>query len=749
MAPRLPAPFPTKEAVLAFIRNSPVPVGKREVARAFKLSGSADRERLKLLMKELEAEGTVERGHGRRVAPPAALPEVAALEVSAIDLDGELSARPLVWTGDGEPPRIFLVPERSGLSALGIGDRLLARLSRINDRLYEARFIRRIEGSVGRILGVYRVSAEGGRIVPTDRRNRTEFVVLPANDGDAEPGELVLADVLPATRLGLPQARVVERLGSTAEPRAVSLIAIHGQGLPTVFDPAALRQAERATIPPLQDRIDLRPIPLVTIDGADARDFDDAVWAEPDTDPTNPGGWHLIVAIADVAWYVRAGSALDLAARGRGNSVYFPDRVVPMLPEALSNGLCSLRPGEDRACLGFHLWVGRDGRPRRHAVFRGLMRSAARLTYEQLQAAQDGFPDETTASLTEPVIAPLYGAFRSLWQARQRRGTLDLDIPERKIRLDEAGRVAEIAPRQRLDSHKLIEEFMIAANVAAAETLEAKGAPCLYRVHDQPSMDKMEALRDFLHGLGYPLPKGQALKPDQFTRILTMAEGRPESALVSEIILRSQAQAAYAPDNIGHFGLALARYAHFTSPIRRYADLVVHRSLIRACGLGEGGLDDAEAARLNDTGEHVSKTERRSAAAERDAVDRYTAAFLADRVGATFSGRISGVSRFGLFVRLDESGADGLVPASTLPDDQYEHDEAGHALVGRREGRVFRLAAPVKVELAEADPLTGSTLFRLLTAEGAEITGIGGRTPASRHSGGGPKRGRGRAATSR
>lgn len=749
MAPRLPAPFPTKEAVLAFIRNSPVPVGKREVARAFKLSGSADRERLKLLMKALEADGAVERGHGRRVAPPAALPEVAALEVSAIDLDGELCARPLVWTGEGDPPRVFVVPERSGASALGIGDRLLARLSRINDRLYEARFIRRIEGSAGRILGVYRVSADGGRIVPTDRRNRTEFVVLPANDGDAEPGELVLADVLPATRLGMPQARVVERLGSTAEPRAVSLIAIHGQGLPTVFEPAALRQAERATVPPLRDRTDLRSIPLVTIDGSDAHDFDDAVWAEPDTDPANPGGWHVIVAIADVAWYVRPGSALDLAARERGNSVYFPDRVIPMLPEALSNGLCSLRPDEDRACLGFHLWIGRTGTLRRHAVFRGLMRSAARLTYEQVQAAQDGSADETTEPLLEPVIAPLYRAFRSLWEARQRRGTLELDIPERKIRLNETGRVAEIAPRRRLDSHRLIEEFMIAANVAAAETLEAKGAPCLYRVHDQPSMDKMEALRDFLHGLGYPLPKGQPLKPEHFTRILARAEGRPESALISEIILRSQAQAAYAPDNIGHFGLALDRYAHFTSPIRRYADLVVHRSLIRACGLGEGGQDEAEAARLRDTGEHVSATERRAASAERDAIDRYTAAFLADRVGAIFSGRISGVSRFGLFVRLDESGADGLVPASTLPDDQYEHDEAGHALVGRREGRIFRLAAPVKVELAEADPLTGSTLFRLLSADGAEIAGIASGTPAGWHLRGRSKRGRGRAATSR
>ncbi|WP_448187286.1 ribonuclease R [Azospirillum sp. sgz301742] len=724
--------FPTKDAVLAFIRQSTVPVGKREIARAFKLGGSADRQRLKDLLKDLEADGAVERGRGRRMAPPQSLPEIAVLEVTGVDPDGEVLARPLTWTGEGSPPRIFMMPEKKGHPALAEGDRVLAKLSRINDRLYEARTIRRIEGTTGRVLGVYRLGPDGGRIVPTDRRNKSELLVLPVNAGGADEGDLVLVEVLPATRLGLAQARVVERIGPTAEPRTVSLIAIHTHGLPTDFPHAAEREAERAKVPPLGDREDLRDTPLVTIDGADARDFDDAVYAEPDADPTNPGGWHLIVAIADVAYYVRPGSALDRAAFERGNSCYFPDRVVPMLPEALSNDLCSLRPQEDRGCLAAHLWIGADGSLRRHRFARGLMCSAARLTYEQVQAARDGRPDDTTEHLMEPVIAPLYAAYACLSAARERRGTLDLDLPERRVRLDDAGRVAGIAVRERFDSHRLIEEFMICANVAAAESLEAAGVPCLYRVHDQPSPDKLEALREFLDGIGYSFAKGQVLTPAHFTRILQKAAGTPEAPLVSEVVLRAQAQAVYAPENLGHFGLALRRYAHFTSPIRRYADLVVHRALIRAHGLGVGVLDDEAVARMADTAEHISLTERRAAAAERDAIDRFTASFLSTRIGATFSGRITGVTRFGLFVRLDESGADGLIPASTLPDDRYDHVEHQHALVGQRWGRVYRLGAPVKVALKEADPLTGSTLFALLDPDGADLPWLSGNSP-SRH----------------
>ena len=718
-----PAAFPSRDEILAFIRNSPVPVGKREIAREFRLRGD-DRIALKELLRDLESEGAVERDRARRLAPPAALPAVGVLEVVEIDTDGEVLARPVAWTSDEPPPKIYMQPERRGHPALLPGDRVLAQLSRQKDRVYAGRTIRKLEKhGTARVLGIYEMTPDGARLRPTDKRQRTEFLVTPAHSGDAENGELVVAEVLPSSRFGLKQAKVVERLGDMANPRSISLIAIHSQDLPTVFSEAALEEAGRAEPPTLEGRTDLRDIPLVTIDGADARDFDDAVWAEPD--PEVPGGWHALVAIADVAFYVRPGRPLDRAAFQRGNSAYFPDRVVPMLPEALSNDLCSLRPGEDRACLAVHLWIDARGELTRHRFVRGLMRSAARLTYEQVQAARDGAPDDDAGPLLGPVIVPLYGAFRTLNAARERRGTLELDLPERQVRLDERGGVVAITPRKRLDSHRLIEEFMICANVAAAEALEARGAPCLYRIHDQPSMDKLESLREFLHGMGHKLAQG-ALKPSDFTGILDRVRGRPEAAVISEVILRSQAQASYDPENIGHFGLALRRYAHFTSPIRRYADLVVHRALIRAYGLGPGGLDDAEAARMTEIAEHISSTERRAALAERDAVDRFTAAFLAERVGATFSGRITGVTRFGLFVELDETGADGLVPVSSLPDDQYEHQERSHALVGRRSGRSYRLGAPVKVKLVEADPVLGSTLFALLEDDGTDLPWLRG-----------------------
>ncbi|HYC04235.1 MAG TPA: ribonuclease R [Azospirillaceae bacterium] len=712
--PKKDNPFPTKEQILEFIRESPVPVGKREIAKAFHISGD-HRVQLKEILRELEEEGGIEKGNRRSISVPKALPEVAVLLVTDIDPDGETLARPATWNSEEEPPRIFMQPEKRGQGALAPGDRVLAKLFRQSDDTYEARTIRKLDGTgQARIVGVFQFGRDGGRIKPTDRREKHEYAVAPANQGGATAGDLVVAELLPANRMGLKQVRVVEVIGSMEEPRAVSLIAIHQNGIPTVFPKAAIDEAERAEEPTLEGRTDLRDFPLVTIDGADARDFDDAVFAERDTDPNNEGGWHLLVAIADVSFYVRPGSALDRSAFDRGNSCYFPDRVVPMLPENLSNELCSLKPQVNRACLAVHMWIDRDGNLKRHKFVRGLMRSVARLTYEQVQAARDGAPDETTGPLMERVIEPLYGAFETLLRAREKRGTLELDLPERQVKLSPEGKIVSITVRARYDSHRLIEEFMIAANVAAAEALEKKSAPVMYRLHAEPARDKLDALREFLGSMGYNLAKGQVIRPAAFTQILAKAADTPEAHLVNTVILRSQAQAVYGPENIGHFGLALSRYAHFTSPIRRYADLVVHRSLVRAYGLGPGGLDEEEAGRLEQIGEHISATERRAATAERDAIDRYVAAYLADRVGATFSGRIGGVTRFGLFITLDETGADGLVPISTLPQDFYDHDEKSHALVGRRWGRVYRLGTPVKVRLAEADPISGSMVFELL-----------------------------------
>ena len=533
-------------------------------------------------------------------------------------------------------------------------------------------------------------------------------------------GDLVVAEKLPPGA-GYPRSknpvRIVKLLGKKDDPRLISLIAIHSHGIPTEFPKTALKEAEGMEEPDLSGgREDLRAIPLITIDGADARDFDDAVFAEPDVNPNNEGGWHLLVAIADVSFYVRPHSALDKTALERGNSTYFADRVVPMLPERLSNDLCSLKPKVNRACLACHLWIDKNGRLVAHKFIRGLMRSAERLTYEEVDAAHKGYPDDKTGPLLETVIKPLYKAYSILKRAREIRGALEIDLPERKALINDKGIVTAIVPRHRLESHQLIEEFMILANVATAEALEKKEAPCIYRIHDSPSFDRLENTRGLLKEMGYSLPKAEHLQPKNINHILHLSADKPDKELIHTLLLRTQSQAIYSPDNIGHFGLALEKYAHFTSPIRRYADLVVHRALVRAFGLGVGGLEDAENEALHEIAEHISQTERRSMVAERDVMDRFTAQYLSVNVGRDFPGKISGVTHFGLFVSLDESGADGLVPMRSLPRDYYVHDEKRHALIGKNTGRSYRLAQRVVVRLVEADPLRGSTVFEMADA---------------------------------
>ncbi|HUK61649.1 MAG TPA: ribonuclease R [Stellaceae bacterium] len=656
--------------------------------------------------------GTRNRPSDTSGAPPR-LPEIGVLAITEIDLDGEMHGRPLSWHEAVAAPDIPVFAE-PGAPALAVGERAVVRF-RHGAEGWEARIVRAItEEKRDRVLGVFRRHREGGRIEPTDRKVRNEFLVARGADLGAADGEVVLAEILPQRRFGLPETKIVERIGDSTSPRAFSLIAIHAHGIPTTFPQAALDLATAARPVAHGSRTDLRGHPLVTIDGPDARDFDDAVWAEPDREAQ--GGWHALVAIADVAWYVRPGDALDHAARERGNSVYFPDRVVPMLPEELSNELCSLKPGVDRACVAAHLWIDAAGNLTRHRFVRGLMRSAARLTYEEAQTAIDDSPSAQTRDLVEPVLRPLYGVFRALAAARKKRGTLDLDLPERQILLDPGGRVARVETRQRLDSHRLIEELMIAANVAAAEALERLRQPCMYRVHDVPDPAKLAALREFLDSLGIAglrLAKGQAVRPHHFNTILAKAAGTPYETLVHQLVLRSQAQAVYSPNNLGHFGLGLRRYAHFTSPIRRYSDLLVHRALIAGEKFGAGALPPVTIEAMTAAGEHISMTERRAAAAERSASDRYLAAFLAERVGARFVARISGVTRAGLFVTLHETGADGLIPMRSLPGDFYVHDEAHHRLVGRRTRRTFTLGDLVNVRLAEANAVTASLLFAL------------------------------------
>src|SRR5580658_901135 len=627
--------------------------------------------------------------------------------ITGTDSDGDPVGRPDPWDPtNGRAPLIRMMAEKPGQPGLAPGDRVLARLRPTGPGKYQGRTISRASETPSRILGVYRPGHPDGRIIPTDRRAKAEWTVPHGQSTGAEAGEIVLAEPLAHHRLGLKPARIIERLGKLGDARSISLIAIHTHDIPVAFPADALAEASDAKGVDHTHREDLRHIPLITIDGEDARDFDDAVFAEPDS-----AGFRLIVAIADVAWYVRPGSALDRSARTRGNSVYFPDRVVPMLPEQLSNHWCSLRPEEDRGCLFVEMRIDRTGRKLSHRFGRGLMRSAARLTYEQVQHAVD------TDGALRVNPRPLYDAYRALLDARIARGTLDLDLPERKVVLSPEGEVLNVAPRPRLDSHRLIEEFMVLANVAAAEELERLGRPCMYRVHAPPSDEKLAALRGFLHGLGISLPPGDQVHPRDLDRILRKVAGTPEAQVVNEVMLRSQSQAAYSPDNIGHFGLALTRYAHFTSPIRRYADLLVHRSLIAGLRLGPGGLADNEVAAFPDTATHITSTERRAALAERDAIDRYLAAFMADKVGARFAARISGVTRFGLFVTVLPGGATGIVPMSSLPDDFWHHDEMEQTLTGQRTRQVFRLAQDVDVRLAEANPVTGGLVFQIQRAE--------------------------------
>ncbi len=671
---------------------------------------------LKKLLKEMKEDGQIQRNAGRRFTEPGSLPPAGVVVIIGPDTDGEIRAEPMTWDEETPPPAIYMAPERRGSPALAPGDRVLARLTRGEDKSYEGRTIRRIGSAAEKILGIYTLVEGQGRLKSISRKARGDYFIARGDSLDAREGDLVRCEVLPGRRTGLRLAKVLERLDTEGEGTSISLIAIHDHDIPYDFSSEALELAAAAKAAPLGKREDLRNIPLVTIDGADARDFDDAVFAEPDPDKKNPGGWHLIVAIADVAWYVRPGDALDIGAYTRSNSVYFPDRVVPMLPEALSNGWCSLVPDEERPCMAAHMWINAEGQLTRHHFVRALMRSHARLTYEQVQAARDGNGDENTAPLTHNVIAPLYGAYEALNKARHKRGVLELDLPERRIVIGTNGQVERVEMRERFDSHKLIEEFMVTANVAAAETLEKKRQPCMYRIHDEPSMEKIESLRQFLDSLSIRLAKGQVIRAETFNRILEKVKDTPNASLVNDVVLRSQSQAEYNPDNIGHFGLALRRYCHFTSPIRRYADLLVHRALIRGLGLGEGGLadDSRDFARI---GESISKNERRAAAAERSSIDRFCALFLAEKVGSIFPGKVNGVTRFGLFVTLDDTGADGLVPLGSLPDDYYVHDETRHLLRGRRSKKVFRLGDKVDVMLMEADPLTGSMIMQVINGE--------------------------------
>jgi ribonuclease R len=729
MTDKAPGQMPTRDAILDFLKREREAgqggkIGKREIARAFAIKGS-DRIALKQILKELEAEGAIERRR-KILHQPGILPSVVLADVTGRDKDGDLLAIPVEWDEEHGPvPKILILPSRqrpAGPTA-GVGDRALIRTEIIREAkpdepAYTGRIVKLLQRARTQVLGIYRTDPRGGgRVLPIDKKNvgRGEFFVAEGAQGTAQDGDLVAVDVMRNARLGLPSAKVRERLGSLANEKAMSLIALHAHGIPNIFRPETLAEAERAKPTAVAEREDWRAIPFVTIDPPDAKDHDDAVFAAPDPDPNNRGGHVIHVAIADVAAYVRPATALDREALDRGNSVYFPDRVVPMLPERISNDLCSLKPDEDRPALAMRIIVTAEGKKLSHRVHRVTMRSAAKLTYAQVQAAWDNMPGAETQNLLDGVLRPLFAAYESLKAARTRRAPLDLDLPERKILLKADGTIDRVIVPPRLEAHRLIEEFMILANVAAAEVLEDKRQALIYRAHDEPSTEKLNALSEFLASIDIKLAKGQVLSPHQFNGILARVSGTEHEHIVNEIVLRTQAQAEYVTENYGHFGLHLRSYAHFTSPIRRYADLIVHRALIRALHFGQDGLPNMESEELAEIAARISAAERRAMAAERETIERLIAAHLSAQVGAVFEGRISGVTRVGLFVKLRETGADGFVPAATLGKDFYHYDESLHALVAGRSGEMHRLGDEVTVRLVEAAPFAGALRFELLS----------------------------------
>ena len=710
--------IPSKPEILDWIAENPTLTAKRDIAKAFGIKGAA-RIDLKRVLKELEAEGHLEK-RKRSYQDPDRLPPVSVLQVTGPDKDGDLFAKPMEWQGEGVEPVVLVIPRASD-PALGAGDRILARLTLVQaqDHHYEARLIRRIGANPQRVLGIFRKTTEGGRIVPIDKGSDKEWWVPKDATHGAKDGELVEAEQAgPKARMGSPRARIVERLGDPSAPKAVSLIAIHQHGIPDDFPDDVMAQADAAKPVGLKGREDLRDLPLITIDPSDARDHDDACYAHADEDPKNEGGHVVWVAIADVAAYVTPGSALDREARKRGNSTYFPDRVVPMLPDRLSGDLCSLHEGVPRACIAVRMVLDAAGNKIGHSFHRGLMRSPASLHYEEVQDAIDGAPNDRTGPLLDAVLKPIYAAYAALKAARAERQPLDLDLPERRIELDKDGTVKSVNFKDRLDAHRLIEEFMVLANVAAAETLLSKKTPLLYRIHEEPSPAKLDALRETAQAAGYTLAKGQVLHTRHLNKLLNDAAGTDDAELINLSTLRSMTQAYYGPAHIGHFGLALRSYAHFTSPIRRYADLIVHRALITAHGWGNDGLSQHDIEDIEQTGAHISDTERRSMMAERDTTDRYLASYLSERVGNEFSGRISGVARFGAFVKLDETGADGLLPMRSLGREYFHFDQEAGTLMGSDTGMIISVGQRVTVRLSEAVPVTGGIALELLTLEG-------------------------------
>ncbi len=698
--------MPSMQELIDYLNQQTGTTDKRTIAKRFKIKGD-DRRLLKNMLKELKNSGIIEHKENtkkNRLHIAGKLSEYEQIEITGIDSMGDLIARPLDWKSRQEVPQIIITKNKINPPA-GVGDVVQARLKNIKKFVYEGEVIRRITTSGNQMVGVY----ENNKVYSVDRRLKQAFNLIDVPKG-VQNKDILLVEI-PMIRSREPVAKFIQKIGSSLDPFAATLIAIYMHHLPVMFFKQTEKEVQNLTIPPVdKNRIDLRKIPFVTIDGADAKDFDDAVWAEKDTSNENQGGYHIMVAIADVSWYVRCESALDNDAKLRGNSTYFPDRVLPMLPFEVSNGVCSLKPHEDRAALVCEMWIDKSGVKKKHRFVRALIRSERRLTYPEVEEAIQG---RTPIVGLEDEIETLKNVYLLLKKQRKKRGVIEIDVPEQQVELTKEGQIKSIHPRQMLSSMHLIEELMILANVSAAETLEEKHMPTMYRVHDRPSEEKLKTLNNFLKSIkAIKKPFTEQAEPKDFNLVLEKARTSDKNFAINEFVLRSQSQACYSSENIGHFGLALLKYAHFTSPIRRYSDLMVHRALVDALKLGDGGLSKESISNFDNTAKHISQTERQSASAEQDAVDRYIASYLKNKENKTFKVRISSITNFGLFVRLETFGADGFIPMRYLGGDYYDYNEQAQILEGRSTGKKFQVGETIHAVLKEVSPITGGLLFK-------------------------------------
>jgi len=687
-------PVPSREAVLALLTERDEPLAFDVIADALGVRSERDMEAFARRLRAMERDGQI-------------LKNRRGLYGLARKMDmvrGRITGHPdgygfLVPDENGED--LFLPPKE--MRQVMHGDRVLARVTGVDHRgRLEGAVVEVLERLHTRIVGRYTLTARMGFVAPQDRRVTQDIVIPSGEEGSAREGQIVVAElVAPPTRRAAPVGRIVEVLGDHLAPGMEIEVAIRAHGIPYLWPDNVVRAAESfgAEVPSEagQGRVDLRDLLLVTIDGEDARDFDDAVFCEREG-----SGYRLIVAIADVSSYVKLGDALDQEAYQRGNSVYFPQQVIPMLPEALSNGLCSLNPHVNRLCLACEMRIGPRGKINSYRFFEAVMRSQARLTYTKVAAMLVDGDSQLKREYAEllPALEDLYALYKVLHAARLQRGAVDFELPETRVVFDAQRKIQQVVPLDRNDAHRLIEECMLAANVCAAELLREHKLPAPYRVHGGPSEEKLRVLREFLTGLGLSLGGGQTPEARHYAKLLAAVEQRSDYRLIQTVLLRSLSQALYSPDNIGHFALGYPHYTHFTSPIRRYPDLLVHRAIKSVLNRKRYEI---QMERAQQQGEHCSLTERRADEAVRDVMRWLKAEYMMDHIGGEFDGLISGVTNFGIFVELSEIFIDGLVHIATLGNDYYHFDPVQHRLLGERTGRSFRLGDAVRVRVVRVD----------------------------------------------